>query len=52
MFLSLGINIGLGLNTTNIAAFSGGGGRAGILDDSGNKILDDDGNVIVDDDGN
>lgn len=52
MFLSLGINIGFGLNTTDLAAIKGGGGQVGILDDSGNLIKDDSGNIIVDDSGN
>jgi hypothetical protein len=51
MFLSLGINIGFGLNTTSLAAI-GGGSSQGIQDDSGHTIKDDSGNVIKDDSGN
>lgn len=48
MFLSLGINIGFGLNTSDIAATGGGGVPAGALqDDSGNYLKDDAGNYII-----
>lgn len=52
MFISLGITMGFGLNTTDIAAISGGGAIVGIKDDSGNFIKDDSGNYIKDDSGN
>lgn len=50
MFLSIGINIGFGLNTTSLAATRGS--LVGILDNSGNLIKDDSGDIIVDDSGN
>lgn len=48
MFVNLGISMGLGLNTSDVAAISGGGAPAGALkDDSGNYIKDDAGNYII-----
>lgn len=46
MFLSLGINIGFGLNTTSLAAISGGGSTNYLKDNDGNNVLDNSGNPI------
>lgn len=46
MFVSLGITISFGLNTTDIAAISGGGSTNYLLDNDGNKVLDNSGNPI------